>query len=336
MSLAWGGFSNGSIPATSLHEVPNFAPLYAGVSVGLASNKMMTEAAVQFSGLAKAFYKHFGKPLNVSEAYRRLDRQQSLYADYRAGRGNLAAYPGTSNHGWGRSLDLASNVNINKSAENTWARQNAPAYGFNFTVPSEAWHVDYLGSPSVHVNTYISNPNITSDAPKTGSTTSTGDDMDKIIRNKKTGSVDWVNVATGFWWHVPQSGYVGAIEAHIGQKTEDMEDNWWNFYKARAQETRDTNSDNAAKKVWASSIDGFNGKHGAGARLAGIDKKADTLSPDSVKQVVSSIPIGEVSNNTSPGAVQIDSAALAKALAPLITAAVAKAVNDDAAKRMQS
>lgn len=172
MSLAWGGYANGSIPATAMHVIPNFVPLYAGVDSSHASNMMMTEAAVQFSGLAHAFYLRFRKALNVSEAYRRLDRQQALYRAYQNGTGNLAAWPGTSNHGWGRSLDLASSVNINGSAENTWVRQNAPAYGFYFTVPSEAWHVDYIGSPRTRVKSYISNPNSTS-AASAGSSSAT-------------------------------------------------------------------------------------------------------------------------------------------------------------------
>lgn len=335
MSLAWGGHANGKIPANAMHAVPNFVPIFSGVSTGLASNMMMTEAAVQFSGLAQAFYRKFNKALNVSEAYRRLDRQQSLYADYKAGRGNLAAYPGTSNHGWGRSLDLASGVNINGSAENTWARQNAPSYGFAFTVPSEAWHVDYLGSPSVRVADYISDPNTTS-TPTTDS--NQGDEgVDRLIRNKKTGSIDWINTATGFFWHTPNIDYVNAVAKFIGRSVEDMEDNWWSFYRDRCTEQRAAIGTAAANRtapaVWDAAIDGYNGKQTASARLAGIDKKAATVNSDGVKAIVAALP-------ASSGGAGVDIDALAKAIAPLVAASIAdsiaKAVSDDIAKRMQS
>lgn len=335
MSLAWGGYSNGGIPASALHAVPNFSPLYSGVDATHASNLMMTEAAVQFSALAKAFYIHFKKPLLVSEAYRRLDRQQSLYALYKNGQGNLAAYPGTSNHGWGRSLDLASSVNINGSAENTWMRQNAPAYGFYFTVPSEAWHVDYLGSPSIRASNYIANPNAISTDSKPENHVPTEDEMKsvRLIRNttkgdKNYGSIDAICVETGMWRHMPNQGYVDAWKKAYDITVEDMAANWWGYWKQMTTQTRN----DARDAVWAAKISGYNGDPTAGSRLAGIDAKADDLDSAAIKKVVDALP--------KQSGATIDVTALAKALAPLVAAnvaaTVAKAVNDDAAKRMQS
>jgi lysozyme len=43
----------------------------------------------------------------AATAYRTLGEQQTLWARYRAGSGALAAYPGTSNHGLGHAVDLA-------------------------------------------------------------------------------------------------------------------------------------------------------------------------------------------------------------------------------------
>lgn len=46
-------------------------------------------------------------PNGSKSSYRTLAQQQELYRLYLAGTGNLAAKPGTSNHGWGLAVDLA-------------------------------------------------------------------------------------------------------------------------------------------------------------------------------------------------------------------------------------
>jgi hypothetical protein len=158
--------------------------------------------------------------------------------------------------------------------------------------------------------------------------------VDRLIRNKKTGSIDWINTATGFAWHVPNSDYEAAIKKFIGRETETMEDNWHGFYLDRCTGARDAiasrASDMAADKVWAESIKGANGAHPASARLAGADVKAGDISSDVIQRIVSAIPVGTV-ETTPVSSVEVDIDKLAAALAPL----VAKAVNDDAAKRMQ-
>ena len=50
----------------------------------------------------------------------------------------LAATPGTSNHGWGMSLDL----DLDDEAQQ-WMRTNGPDYGFVEDVPREPWHWTY-------------------------------------------------------------------------------------------------------------------------------------------------------------------------------------------------
>lgn len=50
------------------------------------------------------------------------------------------AYPGTSNHGWGRAVDL-----FNKEAQK-WIKDNGYKYGWCWgEVKSEAWHFTYCG-----------------------------------------------------------------------------------------------------------------------------------------------------------------------------------------------
>jgi len=46
-------------------------------------------------------------PTGSKSSYRTYEQQVELWNLYQSGRGNLAAHPGTSNHGWGLAVDLA-------------------------------------------------------------------------------------------------------------------------------------------------------------------------------------------------------------------------------------
>ena len=76
--------------------------------------------------------------------------QQSLYDAYLAGRGNLAAKPGNSNHGNGIGVDTNAGgkskgrfINVNQKVY-TWLVKNSWRYGFVRAVKNEEWHFDYL------------------------------------------------------------------------------------------------------------------------------------------------------------------------------------------------
>jgi peptidoglycan hydrolase-like protein with peptidoglycan-binding domain len=79
-----------------------------------------------------------GVSLSVNSAFRTNAQQAYLYQLYRQGRGNLAARPGYSNHQQGRAVDLS-------YSSYAWLARNAAKYGFHRTVPSEAWHWEFLG-----------------------------------------------------------------------------------------------------------------------------------------------------------------------------------------------
>ena len=82
-----------------------------------------------------------GVHIGVTDSYRSYDAQVSLAQRkglYR--NGGLAATPGTSNHGWGRALDL----DLDAKAQ-AWLRANAGRYGFVEDVPREPWHWTYRG-----------------------------------------------------------------------------------------------------------------------------------------------------------------------------------------------
>ena len=78
--------------------------------------------------------------------------QQNLYALYKAGKGNLAAEPGTSNHGNALAFDLSVGTNNpkNKAAKKPvnkevyqWLIDYAWLFGFIRAVPKEEWHWEY-------------------------------------------------------------------------------------------------------------------------------------------------------------------------------------------------
>lgn len=80
-----------------------------------------------------------GVNIVIASGFRTMERQRELYADYLAGRGNLAAVPGHSNHQSGLALDL--NTRAPKVLQ--WLEAHGKEYGFRRTVPSEAWHWEY-------------------------------------------------------------------------------------------------------------------------------------------------------------------------------------------------
>ena len=82
-----------------------------------------------------------GVHLTVVSGFRTYAEQKELYRLYRAGRGNLAAKPGHSNHQNGWALDL----NHRGPGVYRWLTRNGARFGFRRTVPSEKWHWEYRG-----------------------------------------------------------------------------------------------------------------------------------------------------------------------------------------------
>jgi LAS superfamily LD-carboxypeptidase LdcB len=83
-----------------------------------------------------------GVTLQVNSAFRTFEQQAALRALYDAGKGNLAAQPGYSNHEDGRAVDLESAGGTNAAFH--WLTANAAAWGFQRTVSSEPWHWEYV------------------------------------------------------------------------------------------------------------------------------------------------------------------------------------------------
>ncbi|RVX44900.1 D-alanyl-D-alanine carboxypeptidase-like protein [Nonomuraea polychroma] len=105
---------------------------------------LRADATIAFVSLNEAYRKRFGKPMCVTDAYRSLAEQQSIY--YR--RPGFAAVPGRSNHGLGLAVDLCGGVERAGSAEFVWMEKNSKKYGWfhpswAYSSPFEPWHWEY-------------------------------------------------------------------------------------------------------------------------------------------------------------------------------------------------
>ncbi|GAB3159096.1 hypothetical protein GCM10027059_04930 [Myceligenerans halotolerans] len=126
---------NGRIPPHLLCEL-SFA----------AGEALRCDAAVAIERLNVAFRAAFGRNLAVRDSYRSYEEQVAVAA----GKGALAAPPGTSNHGWGQAIDLAGGIQYFGTAEHRWMVANAARYGWihpawaaSGGAKPEAWHWEY-------------------------------------------------------------------------------------------------------------------------------------------------------------------------------------------------
>lgn len=131
---------NGLIPIGTL----------AVLSAGRA-HRLRADAAASYERMAAAFRRDMGYALAVTDAYRDLLAQYAV----KASKGFLAATPGTSNHGWGLALDLASGVNSATSAAHRWMDAHAGEYGWvnptwAQTWKFEPWHWEYVAALDQH------------------------------------------------------------------------------------------------------------------------------------------------------------------------------------------
>jgi tape measure domain-containing protein len=142
-SSVGAGGNNGQLPLGSLMSVP-FAT--GGPGVGSAGGMLRRDAALAAIAADRAARAATGSGLSLTEGYRDLAGQQMRWAQYKAGRGNLAAAPGTSNHGFGTAGDFGS------SARN-WLASNGPKFGWYPTglgfSQREPWHFDFKGVPQL-------------------------------------------------------------------------------------------------------------------------------------------------------------------------------------------
>lgn len=109
-----------------------------------ASCTLEKHGAASFNTLRLWSVKH-GKgdlyPTGSRSAYRTYEEQVYFWNLYTSGRGNLAARPGTSNHGWGKAVDLAT-----PAMRSLIDRYGGSLGWHKVEAPTEWWHVNYTGS----------------------------------------------------------------------------------------------------------------------------------------------------------------------------------------------
>lgn len=143
----WGGQLNGQIPLEALCPLP-----WTVTDEPATSRYLRCDAVSALTQLNVAYRSQFGHDLSVNVAYRDLATQTDLY--YHGGGTGPAAYPGTSNHGWGLAIDLNGTSGNGDSYEQRkttvvyqWMAANAGAYGWRENVKiREAWHWEFWGT----------------------------------------------------------------------------------------------------------------------------------------------------------------------------------------------
>jgi murein DD-endopeptidase MepM/ murein hydrolase activator NlpD len=114
-SAGWGGFLNGMIPTSQL------CPLKSA-----ANQLLRCDAARAYDALAMAYRGEFGENLCITDSYRTFASQVTTFAH----KPNLAAVPGTSNHGWALAVDLCGGVEKVGSPQHTWMKEHAALFGW--------------------------------------------------------------------------------------------------------------------------------------------------------------------------------------------------------------
>ncbi len=104
---------------------------------------LRSDAAVKFNAM-KAAAARAGVTLHVNSGFRTMAEQRYLYNLYKAGKGNLAARPGYSNHQGGLSADINAPGGYSGKVYN-WLKANAHKYGFKNDVGGEPWHWTFKG-----------------------------------------------------------------------------------------------------------------------------------------------------------------------------------------------
>ena len=139
---------NGQLPDILLKEINDPQKYKGSIQSDNGNIRLYSEIVDKLNSLL-ALASSQGIILKINSAYRTYDDQLEVINQY--GR-NVAACPGTSNHGFALAIDLA-NASCGKlipgMKEYDWIKENAPKYGFN-RLPWgnkgedwESWHWEY-------------------------------------------------------------------------------------------------------------------------------------------------------------------------------------------------
>jgi len=132
---SWGGYANGLIPPAALCPLP-----------GAPAHRLRCDAADAFAALGAAYAEDFGKPICLTDSYRTYQAQVAVYAV----KPDLAAVPGTSNHGWALAIDFCGGIEGFGTPQHAWMQANAGRFGWvhpAWAEPTgskpEPWHWEF-------------------------------------------------------------------------------------------------------------------------------------------------------------------------------------------------
>lgn len=151
INLAWGGYTNGSVPDSVTAPVDS------------AGHRLEKTAAANWLAMAQECFNATGEWISIApgagSAGRTLSQQQNFWRIYMAG-GNTAAPPGTSNHGWWRAADITGyetatsrwvgNTYVNDGPVWAWLMANMARFGFSWATgraSKESWHFESVAPP---------------------------------------------------------------------------------------------------------------------------------------------------------------------------------------------
>jgi D-alanyl-D-alanine carboxypeptidase len=135
---AAGRLNADGIPADLAPYGNGKVPMNALAPVGSTGHRLWAPAATALDRLLTAARRD-GVQIGISDSYRPYPEQvdianrKGLYRN-----GGLAAVPGTSDHGWGKAVDL----DLGDRAQG-WMAANANRFGFEADTPREPWHWSY-------------------------------------------------------------------------------------------------------------------------------------------------------------------------------------------------
>lgn len=123
--------ANGRLPSSALGSIPY--------------GKLEHSAAVAWNDMRSYIGKRHGvwiRPNGPNSSYRTYAAQVYFYNLWKAGRGNTAAYPGTSNHGRGDAVDVLT------TAMAYYIRKYGHLFGWSHAEGAQVgewWHFTYVG-----------------------------------------------------------------------------------------------------------------------------------------------------------------------------------------------
>jgi hypothetical protein len=133
-TAGWGGYTNGEVDEAALCDATG------------TGHRLRCDAAVGFRLLSAAYQQRFASALCITDSYRDRTSQDRLFQVKR----DLAARPGTSNHGWGLAVDLCGGVDTFGTPQHDWVATTGPTFGWvhpDWATEGgsrpEPWHFEY-------------------------------------------------------------------------------------------------------------------------------------------------------------------------------------------------